>query len=143
MTKKELRYHTLYLDIASRIADMSHCNRLKVGSVLVKNDNIISFGWNGQPSGFDNTCEDCNNKTLDTVIHAEDNAIRKVTRDGIDVSDSILYITHAPCLKCSNLIVDNNISSVVYKSRYRSEDGVKNLENNGIHVKQITGINNE
>ena len=145
MTKKELKYHRLYIDLAERIALMSYAKRLKVGSVLVKNDNIISFSWNGTPSGFDNNCEhdsiDQNgNEVLTTkseVLHAESNVLLKAARNGVNTKDSILYITHAPCQQCAKLILQASINDVFYKNVYRDVGGIDFLKKCGIKVTKL------
>lgn len=145
MSKKEIKYHRLYIDLAERVSQMSYARRLKVGSVLVKNDNIISFSWNGTPSGFDNNCEhesiDSNgNQVLTTkseVLHAESNVLLKAARNGVNTKDSILYITHAPCLQCAKLILQSGIKEVFYKNVYREVAGIYFLNKCGIKVTQL------
>lgn len=154
MTKSE-RYNNLYMDIAERISQMSHARRLQVGSVLVQNDSIISHGWNGMPTGWDNNCEDeieeyypisavsgasiIKNilKTKPEVLHAEANCLMKVAKTTNSSLGSTLYITHAPCIGCAKLIHQSGVKSVYYKHIYRNEDGIKFLETCKIEVTKI------
>lgn len=142
MTEKEVKYHILYLDIAERISQMSYARRLKVGALIEKNGTIISIGWNGTPSGFNNNCEheyfdEIGNCTLDTkeeTIHAEMNAIGKLAENGISANGSSLYITHSPCIGCSKLIQRAGIKRVIYKRDYRNDSGIKFLKKCGLEV---------
>ena len=139
---KEKRYNSLYLDIAERISHMSYAKRLKVGSVIVKENNIISFGWNGMPSGFDNNCEDIlpDNMTLKTkpeVLHSEQNSLMKLAKSTNSSEGSVMYITHAPCIECAKLIYQSGINSVYYRNIYRSSDGVEFLKKCNIHVEKV------
>jgi dCMP deaminase len=133
---KNNKINKLYLDIALRISEMSYAKRKKVGAVLVKEDNIISFGWNGTPKGFDNNCEDENNDTIPEVIHAEPNIISKAARLGINTSDSILYLTLSPCFECSKLIIQSNIKKVIYIEQYRDTRPLDFLKKAGIECLQ-------
>lgn len=138
MTPKELKYHKLYMDIAKRLAEMSYANRLKVGSLLVRDDIIISHGWNGMPSGMNNVCEfeieENNIITKDEVLHAEQNTITKAAKHGISTKNSTLYITHAPCIQCSKLIQQSGINRVVFLETYRNTDGLELLQKCNIEV---------
>jgi dCMP deaminase len=160
---KEERYNKMYMDIAARFAAMSFAIRLNVGAVIVKNDNIISFGWNGMPTGWDNNCEDVhytyderetladkaawayneNNKqysrlkTKPEVLHAESNAIAKLAKSSENSDGATLYCTHAPCMECSKLIFQSGIKKVYYRNQYRSGDGIRFLEKSGVDIKQI------
>ena len=154
MTKSE-RYNNLYMDIAERISQMSHARRLQVGSVLVQNDSIISYGWNGMPAGWDNNCEDEIEErqhisavpgaytiktiliTKPEVLHAEANCLMKVAKTTNSSLNSTLYITHAPCIGCAKLIHQSGVKSVYYKHIYRNEDGIKFLETCKIEVTKI------
>lgn len=154
MTKRE-RYINLYMDIAERISKMSHARRLQVGSVLVQNDSIISHGWNGMPTGWDNNCEDeieerqpisavpgaCiikpTLKTKSEVLHAEANCLMKVAKTTNSSLGSSLYITHAPCIDCAKLIYQSGVKNVFYKHIYRNEDGIKFLETCKIEVIKV------
>lgn len=128
---------SLYMDMAWRISEMSKAERLHVGAVMVTEDryNIISFGWNGQPTGYDNCCEDPETgKTLDSVLHAEENAILKSARVGVSTKGSILYVTHSPCIKCARMAWQSGVSSVHYAVDYRSDDGIMLLSNLGVSI---------
>ena len=110
------------MNVAREIASLSHCTRSKVGAVLVKDGNVISFGYNGTPSGMDNCCER-DNVTLPHVIHAEVNAVLKAAKTGTSVDGSTLYLTLSPCLDCSKLILQAGVKRVVYLETYRNLDG--------------------
>ena len=127
----------LYLDLAIRISGMSVANRLKVGCVVVKDDNIISFSWNGTPEGWDNTCEDADNKTKPEVLHAEENSVCKLAKQGISGKDATLFCTHSPCQSCAKLIYAAGISEVIYKDDYRSKDGIDFLIKSGVKVTKV------
>jgi len=114
---------TVFINIAKETSTLSHCVRSKVGAVLVKDGNIISFGYNGTPSGMNNCCED-NDITLPHVIHAEVNAILKAAKTGNSVDGSTLYLTLSPCLDCSKLILQSGIKKVVYLNVYRNTQGI-------------------
>ncbi len=131
------KFKHLYIDIAHRVAECSTAKRLKVGAICVKNDRIISIGYNGQPSGWDNNCEDDNNTTLPTVIHAETNMIAKLAKTEGCGENSEVFLTHSPCLNCSLLIYQSGIKKVYYATKYRSEDGINFLIKCGIEVEQI------
>ncbi len=131
MTYEEEKQHKLderYLRMARIWSENSHCNRLKVGALIVKNNMIISDGFNGTPSGFDNTCEDENNVTVPYVLHAEANAITKIARSHNSSDGATLYVTASPCLECAKLIIQSGIKRVVYGEKYRLDDGLKLLE---------------
>jgi dCMP deaminase len=113
----------VFINIAKETSTLSHCVRSKVGAVLVKNGNIISFGYNGTPAGMDNTCEK-DDVTLAHVIHAEVNAILKAAKTGNSVDSSTLYLTLSPCLDCSKLILQSGIKRVVYLNVYRNTQGI-------------------
>ena len=153
--KKE-RYENLYMDIAERVAKMSYAKRLQVGSVLVKNDSIISYGWNGTPSGWDNNCEQrtyneidpkwqfldedgttYSLKTKPEVLHSEANCLMKVARSTNSSDGASLFVTHAPCLDCAKIIHQAGINSVYYRNSYRDDIGVKFLEKCNITVEQV------
>jgi dCMP deaminase len=133
-----------FMDTAERFAQLSSAVRLKVGSVVVKDNRIISIGYNGTPAGWDNECEekvwsqdgDYHLKTKDEVIHAEANAISKLARDGERGLGSILFCTHAPCVQCAKLIYGAGINTVYYRKAYRDNDGLEFLEKCNIQVKQ-------
>jgi dCMP deaminase len=119
---KQKKLDEVYINVAKQISTLSHCVRSKVGAVLVKEGNIIAFGYNGTPSGMDNCCER-DNVTLPHVIHAEVNAVLKAARTGAAVDGSTLYLTLSPCLDCSKLILQAGIKRVVYLETYRNLDG--------------------
>ena len=115
-------------------AENSYCERRKVGALLVKNKMIISDGYNGTPSGFENKCEDDNNVSKPYVLHAEANAISKVARSHNSSDGATLYVTASPCMECSKLIIQAGIKRVVYGETYRIMDGVELLQRAGIDV---------
>ena len=117
----------VFINIAKETSTLSHCVRSKVGAVLVKDGNIISFGYNGTPSGMDNTCEE-DDVTFPHVIHAEVNAILKAAKTGNAVDGSTLYLTLSPCLDCSKLILQSGIKKVVYLNEYRNPQGINFLK---------------
>jgi dCMP deaminase len=115
---KQLKLDNTFINIAKEIGTLSHCTRSKVGAVLVKDGNVISFGYNGTPAGMDNGCEE-NNVTKDEVIHAEMNAILKAAKSGNAVDGSTLYLSLSPCQNCCKLIIQSGIKRVVYLEGYR------------------------
>ncbi len=137
MDAKKQKYHKLYMDLAYRISQMSHCERYKVGCIIVKDTQIISMGWNGMPSGEDNCCEDKDGNTLNNVIHAEQNAIIKLAASSETSVKSVIYSTLAPCLSCAKLIVGAKISTVIYDTNYRTNDGLDYLNKHGIQTHQF------
>jgi dCMP deaminase len=118
-------------------AENSPCTRNKVGCLIVNNRTIISDGYNGTPSGFPNVCEDCNNKTLPIVLHAEANAITKLARSTNSAEGSTLYVTLSPCFDCAKLIIQAGIKRIVYSETYRITDSFKLFEEAGIEIKQL------
>jgi dCMP deaminase len=136
-TKKQQLLDQRYLKMADIWAQNSYCNRRKVGALLVKDKMIISDGYNGTPSGFENECEDEDNKTKSYVLHAEANAITKVAKSGNSSLGATLYVTSSPCLECSKLIIQAGISRVVFTENYRLEDGINLLKRANIEVEQI------
>lgn len=125
-----------YMDTAERFAQLSSAVRLKVGAVVVKDNRIISIGYNGMPAGWDNTCEE-EGKTKDEVIHAEANAIIKLARDGERGNGSSLFCTHAPCIECAKLIAGAGIKEVYYREQYRKDNGTMFLTNSGVKVEKV------
>jgi dCMP deaminase len=123
-----------YLRMARIWAENSYCNRRKVGCLVVKNKMIISDGYNGTPSGFENICEDENNVTKPYVPHAEANAITKLARSSNNSDNATLYVTASPCMECAKLIVQAGIRRVVYGENYRITDGIELLKRAGIEV---------
>jgi dCMP deaminase len=140
MTPAEKKQHELdvrYLKMARIWAENSYCKRRQVGALIVKDKMIISDGYNGTPSGFENVCEDENNVTKPYVLHAEANAITKIARSGNNSDGATLYVTAAPCIECAKLIIQAGISRVIYSEEYRIEDGINLLRRAGIEVKYI------
>lgn len=131
---KQEQFDRSYLEMASVWARNSYCRRRQVGALIVKDRMIISDGYNGTPSGFENVCEDENGNTKSYVLHAEANAITKVAKSGNSSDGSTLYVTAAPCLECSKLIIQSGIKRVVYNEEYRLSDGVDLLRRAGIEV---------
>ena len=123
-----------YLRMARIWAENSYCQRRQVGALVVKNKMIISDGYNGTPSGFENICEDETGVTKPYVLHAEANAITKLARSGNNSEDSTLYVTASPCIECAKLIIQAGIRRVVYGEKYRLTDGIELLERAGIEV---------
>lgn len=121
----------------------SYCKRRKVGALIVKDKMIISDGYNGTPSGFENICEDENGVTKPYVLHAEANAITKVAKSGNSSSGATLYVTASPCMECSKLIIQSGIQRVVYRDAYRLQDGIELLRRAGIDVEQLEGSPDE
>ena len=131
-TKIDLRY----MKMARIWAENSYCTRRQVGALLVKNQMIISDGYNGTPSGFPNQCEDENNTSLPYVLHAEANAITKVARSNNSSEGATLYVTASPCMECAKPIIQAGIKRVVYGEQYRIMDGVELMQKAGIEVLQ-------
>ncbi len=115
-------------------AENSYCKRKKVGALIVKNKMIISDGYNGTPSGFENICEDENDNTKPYVLHAEANAITKVAKSNNNSNDATLYVTTSPCMECSKLIIQSGIKRVVFSEKYRIEDGLELLKRSGVEL---------
>jgi len=135
-----------YMDVAERFGKLSTARRLNVGAIIVKDNRIISIGYNGMPSGWDNNCEDSvmwkdgvqlAQPVLESkpeVLHAESNAIAKLARSNESGEDATLFVTHSPCLECSKLIYQSGITTLYYKHEYRSQDGVEFLKKSKINV---------
>ena len=132
MEKKQAELDNRYLRMACIWSENSYCKRRQVGALIVKDNMIISDGYNGTPSGFENICEDDMGKTKPYVLHAEANAITKVAKSANNCDGSTLYITAAPCIECSKLIIQAGIKRVVYSDDYRSEEGLELLRRVGI-----------
>ena len=144
--KKEDRQHKFdkhYLEMAAIWAKNSYCKRRQVGALLVKDRMIISDGFNGTPSGFENQCEDENDTTKPYVLHAEANAITKLARSHNNSEGSTLYVTASPCIECAKLIIQAGIRRVVYGEKYRLDDGLRLLERANIEVVYLNPENNE
>ena len=139
------KYIQSYMATAEIFAEHSSAVRLHVGAIIVKDDRIISIGYNGMPSGWDNTCEDVIQHSDDTtslktkpeVLHAETNAIAKLARSNESGLGAILFVTHAPCLDCAKLVYQSGISSVYYRNSYRDDTGLDFLQKAGLHVEKI------
>ena len=140
-TDKQLLLDQRYMRMARIWAENSYCERRKVGALLVKDQMIISDGYNGTPSGFENVCEDENNLSKPYVLHAEANAITKIARSHNSSDGATLYVTASPCMECAKLIVQAGIRRVVYGEKYRIMDGVELLERAGIEVEFLETSN--
>ena len=131
-----------YMDTAKIFAELSHAKRLHVGAIIVKDDRIISIGYNGMPTGWDNNCEDVIQHSDDTttlktkpeVLHAETNAIAKLAKSNESGLDASLFVTHAPCMDCAKLIYQSGISTVYYRNSYRESTGLDFLTKSGVEV---------
>ena len=132
--EKQLQFDQRYLDMARIWAQNSYCQRRQVGALVVKDGMIISDGYNGTPSGFENVCEDDNNVTKPYVLHADATAITKLARSNNNSDGATIYITASPCIECAKLIIQSGIKRVVYGEKYRLTDGVDLLERAGIEV---------
>ena len=137
-----------YMSTAEIFAELSHARRLHVGAIVVKDDRIISIGYNGMPAGWDNNCEyeveteagddvEIVLKTRPEVLHAESNAISKLAKSSESGLGATIFITHAPCLDCAKLIYQSGINSVFYRHSYRSDDGIKFLKQSRVTVEQL------
>ena len=139
------KYISLYMDIADRVSQMSVARRLMVGSVIVKNNSILSYGWNGMPSGWDNNCEDeirypdahgITLKTKPEVLHSESNALAKVAKSTESSDGATMFCTHAPCMQCAKLIYQSGIKSLYYRTQYRDTAGIEFLTRSNVDVHQ-------
>jgi len=134
-----VKHEDLYIDIALSVAKKSKALRKKVGAVLVKDNNIISFGWNGTPSGFDNSCEYKENGsfiTRDEVVHGEANAISKAAKSTISTNGSTMFVTMSPCYECSKLLIQSGVKRVVYIEEYRDTAAIDFLRKAGVEVEK-------
>ena len=131
------------MDVAERFAQLSSATRLQVGAIVVKDDRIISIGYNGMPTGWDNCCEDVVRqdevgfqvtKTKAEVLHAETNAIAKLAKSGESGLGATMFVTHAPCIDCAKLVYQSGIATVYYKNKYRSTQGLEFLDKSGVEV---------
>ncbi len=142
----KLKFIDYFMRVAELTATLSYAKRLQVGAVIVKGDQTIGTGYNGMPSGWENTCEYAiddamgydTGKTKPEVLHAESNALMKVARSTVSSEGATLFCTHAPCIDCAKLIYQAGIETVYYKETYRSEDGLNFLRKSGINVHQYT-----
>ena len=140
MDEKQQKLDLRYLRMAQIWAENSYCKRRQVGALVVKDQMIISDGFNGTPSGFENVCEE-NNVTLPYVLHAEANAITKLARSSNNSDGATLYVTDAPCIECSKLIIQAGIKRVVYARAYRLDDGIRLLKQANIKVENLNPDN--
>jgi dCMP deaminase len=149
------KFKQLYMDWAARTAQLSHATRLQVGAVIVKDDSVISYGYNGMPAGWDNNCEyeveefqteygvgsklvkTGELKTKPEVLHAESNAIAKLAKSHNSGMGATMFITHAPCMECAKLIYQSGIGHILYRDAYRDSSGVTFLEKSGVVVEKI------
>ena len=131
------KFDDKYMQMAAIWASNSYCKRRQVGALLVKDRMIISDGYNGTPSGFENICEDENGVTKPYVLHAEANAISKVAKSGNSADGATLYVTASPCVECAKLIIQSGIRRVVYRDEYRLTDGIDLLRRAGVEVEKI------
>ncbi len=137
---KQEKYDHAYLKMAKEWAELSHCNRKKVGALIVRDRMIISDGFNGTPTGFDNNCEDENELTKWYVLHAEANAILKVANSTNSCEGATLYLTLSPCKECAKLIYQAGIKRLVYINKYKEDLGLRFLEKAGVSLTQIDSI---
>lgn len=137
------KFIKLYMDWAKRVSELSYAKRLQVGAVIVKDDSVISYGYNGTPAGWDNNCENeiwnaqdgsSELKTKPEVLHAESNAIAKLARSNSSGLGADIFITHSPCLECAKLIYQSGIKTIYYKENYRDIKGIEFLEKSGVKV---------
>ncbi|MBL4593155.1 MAG: dCMP deaminase family protein [Flavobacteriales bacterium] len=139
--EKQLRYDSAYLKMAKEWAKLSHCSRKQVGALIVRDRMIISDGYNGTPTGYDNCCEDEGGDTLWYVLHAEANALTKIAKSNHNADGATLYITLSPCRECSKLILQAGITRVVYINGYKDTSGLDFLKESGIKLTQIETLN--
>lgn len=135
--KKQRELDKRYMRMARIWSENSYCKRRQVGALIVKDKMIISDGYNGTPSGFENVCEDENNVTKPYVLHAEANAITKIARSGNNSDGATLYVTTSPCIECAKLIIQAGIKRVIYGEKYRIEDGILLLKRANIEVEYV------
>ncbi len=143
MDSKQLKYDKAYMRMALEWGKLSHCERKKVGALIVKDRMIISDGFNGTPTNFENCCEDENNKTKWYVLHAEANAILKVAGSTQSCKNSTLYITLSPCKECSKLIHQSGIKRVVYQNEYQDKTGLEFLQKAGVELVNLKKYNDK
>ncbi len=135
------KFKRAYMQTAHTFANLSSARRLKVGAIVVKDDRIVSIGYNGMPAGWTNICEDITEegelKTKPEVLHAESNAIAKLARSNESGNNASLFVTHSPCLECAKLIYQSGIGQVFYMHKYRDASGIQFLANSGVVVEQL------
>ena len=134
---KQLRYDIAYLKMATEWSQLSHAKRKKVGCLIVKGDQIISDGYNGTPTGFDNDCEDEKGETHWYVLHSEANAILKCAKNGNSCDGATIYQTYSPCRECSKLIYQSGIKRVIYIEEYKDSSGIDFLRSNGVMIEKV------
>lgn len=142
------KFVNFYMDVAERTSQLSSAIRLKVGAVIVKENRILSYGYNGMPSGWDNVCEDqiyvddfhVELKTKPEVLHAETNAVAKVSSSNESSKDATMFCTHAPCIHCAKIIYQSGITNLYYRDTYRETDGLEFLEKSGVNVHRYSYI---
>lgn len=140
------KFKRAYMKTAKTFADLSHARRLKVGAIVVKEDRIVSIGYNGMPAGWDNNCEDETRyedggvilTTKPEVLHAESNAIAKLAKSNESGTGATLFITHSPCLHCAKLIYQSGIKRVYFGQSYRDNTGIIFLQKSGVEIDQLT-----
>lgn len=141
------KFKRAFMQTAQTFAELSSARRLQVGAIVVKDDRVISIGYNGMPQGWDNNCEEeirypdseaVTLKTKPEVLHAETNAIAKLAKSTESGVNAVMFITHSPCLDCAKLIYQSGITGVFYRDSYRSSDGINFLEKSGVTVEQVT-----
>jgi len=143
------KFKSAFMETAQTFAELSHARRLKVGAIVVKEDRIISIGYNGMPAGWDNECEDeflhedgsTTLRTKPEVLHAETNAIAKLAKSNDSGNGATMFITHSPCIECAKLIYQSGINHVVYMQKYRDDAGVEFLKQSGVTVEQVYVLN--
>jgi dCMP deaminase len=143
------KFKSAFMETAQTFAELSHARRLKVGAIVVKEDRIISIGYNGMPAGWDNNCEDeflhedgsTTLRTKPEVLHAETNAIAKLAKSNDSGNGATMFITHSPCIECAKLIYQSGINHVVYMQKYRDDAGVEFLKQSGVTVEQVYVLN--
>ena len=139
------KFKSAFMETAQTFAELSHARRLKVGAIVVKEDRIISIGYNGMPAGWDNNCEEETRyedggvtlKTRSEVLHAETNAIAKLAKSNDSGNGATMFVTHSPCIECAKLIYQSGIDHVMYMQNYRDDAGIKFLERSGVVVEQV------
>jgi dCMP deaminase len=153
-TEMKQKFINAYMDVAERFAQLSSAVRLQVGAIVVKDDRIISIGYNGMPAGWDNCCEECCDgggpvgagcyhdhctgpKTKPEVLHAESNAIAKLARSPESGEGASIFVTHSPCMDCAKLIFQSGIKNVYYKNDYRSTQGIDFLYKSGVNIEKV------
>lgn len=135
-----MRYDSLFMNICHQFSKMSYAQKKQVGAIIVKDNSIISDGYNGTPSGYCNDCEDVNRNTHWYVLHAEANAILKCSKSTTSCKEATLYVTMSPCKECSKLIIQSGITRVIYEEKYRDESGIHFLGNFNIECKSMEEV---